>query len=138
MRSALDAARNPASAAAVADINSQLAVLLPPDFIESTPQPWLGHLPRYLKAIVRRLGRLPAEARRDAELASRVQPLVEAVRKLAANSLEMEAPSELRQLRWMIEEFRVSLYAQDLKTVMRVSEQRLAEQLERAKTEARG
>ena len=138
VRSALDAARNPASAAAVADINSQLAVLLPPDFIESTPQPWLGHLPRYLKAIVRRLGRLPAEARRDAELASRVQPLVEAVRKLAANSLEMEAPSELRQLRWMIEEFRVSLYAQDLKTVMRVSEQRLAEQLERAKTEARG
>jgi ATP-dependent helicase HrpA len=45
--------------------------------------------------------------------------------------------AELQQLRWMIEEFRVSLFAQDLKTTMRVSEPRLAEQLERAKTEAR-
>ena len=138
VRAVLDASRNPASAAAVAEINAQLAALLPPDFIESTPQPWLGHLPRYLKAIVRRLGRLPAEARRDAELASRVLPFV-----AAARSLQPEAPaaggrSERLLLCWMIEEFRVSLYAQDLKTIMRVSEQRLSEQLERAKAEARG
>ncbi|HEX5208718.1 MAG TPA: ATP-dependent RNA helicase HrpA [Steroidobacteraceae bacterium] len=137
VRAALDASRNPASAAAVIEINAQLAALLPADFIESTPQPWLGHLSRYLKAIVRRLGRLPAEARRDAELASRVRPLMEAVGKLAAKSLETRPQVELRQLRWMIEEFRVSLYAQDLKTVMRVSEQRLAEQLGRAEAEAR-
>jgi ATP-dependent helicase HrpA len=138
VRAALDVSRNPASAAAVTDINAQLSALLPPDFIESTPQPWLGHLPRYLKAIVRRLGRLPAEGRRDAELAARVRPLSEAVSKLAAESFEVRPQGELRQLRWMIEEFRVSLHAQDLKTVMRVSEQRLAEQLERARAEARG
>jgi ATP-dependent helicase HrpA len=137
VRAALDASRNPASAAAVIEINAQLAALLPADFIESTPQPWLGHLSRYLRAIARRLGRLPAEARRDAELASRVRPLMEAVGKLAAKSLETRPQAELRQLRWMIEEFRVSLYAQDLKTVMRVSEQRLAEQLGRAEAEAR-
>jgi len=136
VRAALDAARNPASATAVAEINAQLVALLPPDFVESTPQPWLGHVPRYLKAIQRRLARLPADARRDAELAARARPLNEAVRTLAAKSLERGAQSELQQLRWMIEEFRVSLYAQDLKTVMRVSEQRLAEQLERAKAEA--
>jgi len=137
-RGAVDAARNPASAGAVADINTQLAALLPPDFIESTPHPWLDHLPRYLKAIVRRLGRLPAESRRDAELASRVRPLVAAVRSLQGRVSEglMSPHPELLQLRWMIEEFRVSLYAQDLKAVMRVSEQRLAEQLERAKAEA--
>ncbi|HEY2037366.1 MAG TPA: ATP-dependent RNA helicase HrpA [Steroidobacteraceae bacterium] len=136
VRSALDTARNPASAVAVTDVNAQLAALLPPDFIESTPHPWLGHLPRYLKAIARRLGRLPAEARRDQELASRVRPFVAAVRALEARSHGIGEQSEL--LRWMIEEFRVSLHAQDLKAVMRVSEQRLAEQLERANAETRG
>ena len=137
VRSALDAARGSASSGAVADIDTQLAMLLPADFIESTPHPWLGHLPRYLKAIGRRLGRLPAEARRDEELASRVRQFVTAQRSLEAPAMD-GLRAERAQLRWMIGEFRVSLFAQDLKTVMRVSEQRLAEQLERVKTEARG
>ena len=132
VRTAIGAAANPASRAALADVDVQLAALLPPDFIESTPHPWLGHLPRYLKAIVRRLGRLPAEARRDAELAALVRPFVAAVRDLQARSPMGAERSEVRQLRWMIEEFRVSLYAQDLRAVMRVSEQRLAEQLLKA------
>ena len=137
VRGALETAVNPVSAAAFADVNSQLEALLPPDFIEVTSHPWLGHLPRYLKAIARRLARLPAEARRDDELASRFRPFVAAAKALrAAESLTGVRP-ELMQLRWMIEEFRVSLYAQDLRTIMRVSEQRLAEQLERAKAEAR-
>jgi ATP-dependent helicase HrpA len=136
VRAAIDAARNPVAAVAVADINSQLAALLPPDFIESTPLPWLGHLSRYLKAMARRLARLPAEARRDEELAARVRPFVTALKALQAQPPKDAIRSEQEQLRWMIEEFRVSLYAQDLKAVMRVSEQRLAEQLERAKAEA--
>jgi ATP-dependent helicase HrpA len=137
VRGALEAAVNPVSAAALADVNSQLEALLPPDFIELTSHPWLGHVPRYLKAMARRLARLPAEARRDEELASRVRPFVAAVRALRAAEWLTGVRPELVQLRWMIEEFRVSLYAQDLRAIMRVSEQRLAEQLERAKAEAR-
>lgn len=137
VRASLDSARSPASADAIADINVQLAALLPPDFIESTPHPWFGHLSRYLEAIVRRLARLPAEARRDKELAARVRPFAAAVRGLQAAEGFTGPHPELTQLRWMIEEFRVSLYAQDLGAVLRVSERRLAEQLERAKTEAR-
>jgi ATP-dependent RNA helicase HrpA len=137
-RAGLDAARNPAAAAAVADVNTQLADLLPPDFIESTPSGWLGHLPRYLKAISRRLSRLPAQARRDAELAMRIRPFAAALRHLQAESPGVASRPELEQLRWMIEEFRVSLFAQELRTVMRVSEQRLAEQLERARTAPAG
>jgi ATP-dependent helicase HrpA len=129
-------ARNPASVNAMGDIGTQLTMLLPPDFIESTPHPWLDHLPRYLKAMVRRLGRLPGEARRDEELAAPVRRISANLKDLRAAALDMEARPELEQLRWMIEEFRVSLFAQDLKTVMRVSEPRLAEQLERAKAEA--
>jgi ATP-dependent helicase HrpA len=135
---ALDAARRSAATRAAADIDSQLAKLLPPDFIESTPHPWLGHLPRYLKAIVRRLGRLPAEARRDEELASRVRQFTAALDALEAQQPGGKVQTELQELRWMIEEFRVSLFAQDLRTVMRVSEQRLIEKIERAKAEARG
>jgi ATP-dependent helicase HrpA len=135
VRSAADAARHPAIANALADVNVQIAMLLPPDFIESTPQPWLGHLPRYLKAIARRLGRLPAEARRDEELASRVRPFVSALGSLQSSPDGLRA--EVAQLRWMIEEYRVSLFAQDLRTTLRVSAQRLTEQLERAKDEAR-
>lgn len=137
-RSALGASRGVASAAAVSDIELQLAQLLPPDFIESTPNPWMTHLPRYLMAIVRRLGRLPAEGRRDQELAARVRPFTAAVRGLQAESTDATPRPELQRLRWMIEEFRVSLFAQDLRTVARVSEQRLGEQLERARNEARG
>jgi ATP-dependent helicase HrpA len=138
VRGAVAAARNPAAASALADINIQLEMLLPPDFIESTPHPWLGHLPRYLTAMARRLGRLPAEARRDGELASRVRPFATALQGLQAQRPAGRMPPGLQQLRWMIEELRVSLFAQDLKTVMRVSEQRLSEQVERARAEARG
>jgi ATP-dependent RNA helicase HrpA len=137
-RASLDAARNPASGAAVVDIKTQLTALLPPDFIESTPSPWFGHLPRYLEAISRRLARLPAQARRDEESAARIRPFVAALGSLQAESPPGASRPELEQLRWMVEEFRVSLFAQELRTVMRVSERRLGEQLERATGEARG
>jgi ATP-dependent helicase HrpA len=138
VRAAMDAAaRSPVSVDARADVDTQLAMLLPPDFIDSTPDPWIGHLPRYLQAIARRLGRLPAQVRRDEELASRVRPFAAAVRGLRVSARGAGSRVEAELLRWMIEEFRVSLFAQDLKTVMRVSEQRLTAQLERAKAESR-
>lgn len=136
LRSALGAARSPATVNAVADINAQLAVLLPPDFIESTPRQWLGQLPRYLKAAARRLSHLPADSRRDADLAARIRPFVTQWRKLQADRLGAAARPQLELLRWMIEELRVSFYAQDLRTAVTVSERRLAEQLEKAGAEA--
>src|SRR5581483_6530779 len=57
-RSALDNLRPGSFADAASDIEAQLRVLLPSDFIESTPQPWLDSLPRYLKAVTRRIERL--------------------------------------------------------------------------------
>jgi ATP-dependent helicase HrpA len=112
---------------AVADIDAQLAHLMPPDFIARTPEPWLAQLPRYLKAIARRLERLPGHERRDTELALRIAPFAAAWRKLA-HSAE-RAPPAAQHFRWMLEEFRVSLFAQDLGTRMPVSEKRLAAEL---------
>ena len=129
VRSALDGLRSGSFADAAADIEAQLKLLLPPDFIESTPRPWLDYLPRYLKAIARRIERLPPNIRRDAELAAKVKPFTAALRALMAEPTITGIRPELDQFRWMIEEFRVSLFAQDLKTMLRVSDKRLSEQL---------
>jgi ATP-dependent helicase HrpA len=138
VRSALEKLRSPSFAGAADDINSQLEALLPPDFIESVPRPWLDYLPRYLKAIARRIERLPANAKRDAELAAKVKPFITGTQALVAQLTRPTIPGNLLQLRWMIEEYRVSLFAQELKTLLKVSDKRLAEQLEAARVEARG
>ena len=136
VRSGLESLRPGASAAAVADIQSQLQGLLPEDFIEATPIGWLGEIPRYLQAIARRLERLPANAARDTELAGQVKPFITEWQALTARTAHAGPQPELARLRWMIEEFRVSLFAQDLKTVMPVSGKRLASQLESARAAA--
>jgi len=138
VRLALDKLTSPSFSDAVADINGQLKTLLPPGFIESVPRPYLDYLPRYLKAIARRLERLPANAKRDAELAAKVRPFTTALQSLLSQLTRPTVPPELFQLRWMIEEYRVSLFAQELKTMLKVSDKRLAEQLEAARVEARG
>jgi ATP-dependent helicase HrpA len=136
-RAAIDALRAGSFADAVSDINTQLETLLPPDFIESTEQPWLDYLPRYLKAITRRVERMRSNERRDAELAAKVKPFSTAVRALLAEPVANGIRPEVDQLRWMVEEFRVSLFAQELKTMLRVSEKRLAEQLALARESQR-
>ena len=136
VRSSLDGVRALAPAAA-ASIDAELAALLPPDFIESTRHDWLAHVRRYLKAIRRRIERLPGDVKRDSELNARVAPFAEALRGMTSETTPSRPRPELQQLRWMIEEFRVSLFAQEMRTVLRVSEKRLAEQLEKARAEAR-
>jgi ATP-dependent helicase HrpA len=138
VRLALEKLTSPSFTAAVSDINAQLKALLTPGFIETVPRPYLDYLPRYLKSIARRLERLPANAQRDAELASKVKPFTTALQGLLAQLTRPTVPPESSQLRWMIEEYRVSLFAQELKTMMKVSDKRLAEQLEAARIEARG
>jgi len=128
-RAALDGLRPGAFADLVAEVNAQLTMLLPPDFIESTPRPWLDYLPRYLKGVTRRIERLPPNVKRDAELAAKVRPFATALRAFLAEPAISGVRPELEELRWMIEEFRVSLFAQELKTMVRVSEKRLEDQV---------
>ena len=130
VRSALEGIRSGASYAdVVAEVDAQLRQLLPADFIEATPRPWLDYLSRYLKAITRRIERLPPNVKRDAELSAKVRPFTTALRALLAQPTLSGVRPKLDELRWMIEEFRVSLFAQELKTMIRVSEKRLADQL---------
>jgi ATP-dependent helicase HrpA len=112
--------------AAAQDIRQQLDRLLPSGFLARLPWERLQHLPRYLKAASLRLEKLRADARRDAERAAQVAPLEQAWRReMSARARLGGASPELEQFGWLLEELRVSLFAQELKTPVPVSAKRL-------------
>jgi len=117
------------------DVEQQLSMLVPADFPRSVPSLLWAHLPRYLKTIARRIDKAPGNAKRDQELAARVFPSLRAFSQLHAGRDQTIPHPELDRLQWMIEELRVSLFAQDLKTAIPVSEKRVAEQVEKVQRE---
>jgi len=86
---------------------------------------------------VRRLDKVAGNVKRDAELANRIGPFLKAFGSERVAATAHQSRPELERLQWMLEEFRVSLFAQDLKTALAVSEKRLGEQLELARSEGR-
>jgi len=101
------------------DIKKQLDHLIYPGFISQTPDEWLMYLPRYLKAIDKRLDKIDRDPSKDKALSSKVLMFWN-------RYIESELKdSQLQQFRWMIEEYRVSLFAQELGTSIPVSEKRL-------------
>jgi ATP-dependent helicase HrpA len=113
------------AAAVVADVGSQLGRLFDGSFVSTMGVGRLGDIARYLTAIERRLDKLPAEAARDAARMAVVQSLEDAYDDLVATAPLSGPEPELVEVRWMIEELRVSLFAQALGTPYRVSEERI-------------
>jgi ATP-dependent helicase HrpA len=120
------------------DIQTQLRGLLPEGFPQSVPPSLWPHLPRYLKALSRRVQKLPGNLRRDQELMLKVKPLLDAWQQLSKDGTRPRPDVELERLQFMLEEFRVSLFAQDLKTVVPVSDKRLQDQVQIARAAGRG
>ena len=120
-------ARPPGSQAdAVADITEQLGGLLPPGFVTATGAAHLADLARYLTAVTRRLDRLPHAPAADAERMARIHAVRDAYREvLQALSPARAVAPEVRDIGRMIEELRVSLWAQRLGTARPISEQRI-------------
>ena len=84
----------------------------------------MAHLPRYLKAVVMRLDKLRADPTRDAQRLAEVRPVEQRyTRHLAERKGVPDA--RLDEFRWLIEELRVSLFAQELRTPQPVSVKRL-------------
>ncbi len=126
------AALSPTFASARADMTRQLDALLQPHFVANTPVSWLLEFPRYCKAMQLRLEKLPGQRERDLQQTAELQAWDADMAALRARLFaEGRQSAELETLRWMIEEYRVSLYAQVLGTRMPVSSQRLARQRER-------
>jgi ATP-dependent helicase HrpA len=116
----------PAQADAVADVRDQLAALAGPGFVAGTGAAHLGDLTRYLTAIARRLERLPHAPAADRERMDRVFEVRAAYDELLqAISPARAAAEDVVDIGRMIQEFRVSLWAQQLGTPRPVSEQRI-------------
>ncbi len=113
--------------AAYDDIRQQLERLLEPGFLSTVPLRWLDQYPRYLKAIEYRMDRLQSNSARDKagldELSAYSRRLFE---------MDQPQPQALQQYRWMLEEFRVSLFAQPVGTSMPVSGKRLDREWEKS------
>ena len=112
---------------AVSDVKAQMENLVYPGFVAQTGYNQLVHLPRYLKAAQVRLTKLGPNLHRDNQLMLTVQDLEDsydnAVKSLPAGTI---VPDALRRVNWMIEELRVSFFAQELGTAYTVSEKRIA------------
>ena len=111
-------------AQAHADMTQQLAALLSPRFVVETDAVRLGHLQRYLKACSARLDKLRTDPSRDAQRMVELMPLLAHFNRARA-ALKGRYDPRLEEFRWLLEELRVSLFAQELRTPMPVSVKRL-------------
>ncbi|WP_122517303.1 ATP-dependent RNA helicase HrpA [Pseudomonas viridiflava] len=118
-----------AQAVALNDIKAQLGKLVYPGFVRETPAQWLKEMPRYLKAIEMRLEKLPGQLQKDRVWSIELAGLWAQYQARAdKHRQEGKRDPELAVYRWWMEEYRVSLFAQQLGTKMPVSDKRLSKQ----------
>jgi ATP-dependent helicase HrpA len=106
------------------DVTAQLGRLVPKRFLADTPWAQLQHLPRYLKAVVARLDKQRGDPARDAARLAELRPLEQRYWRRAAER-RGALDARLVDYRWLLEELRVSLFAQELRTPQPVSAKRL-------------
>ena len=120
---------------ALADMRQQVSMLVYKGFVAATPPAWLPHLPRFLAGVQSRLNKLANAglAKDNAAAAQVLAPWQAYLAKAAENRKRGTTDPELETYRWMLEEFRVSLFAQELKTSLPISAKRLETQWAKVK-----
>ncbi len=108
----------------LADVQGQIAALFTKRFLCEVPAVQLNHYPRYLKAIGVRVDKFKTDAARDARLAAELAPLQTRYQR-ERQARKGTADVRLDELRWLLEELRVGLFAQELKTPTPVSVKRI-------------
>jgi len=120
-----------AHAAATQDIEAQLKRLMGKNFVSETPFERLAHYPRYLKGIQVRLDKLKSNPARDMQLMADYAPLWTNYERRAIQLAKQGTfDPQIDQFRWLLEELRISLFAQELKTPVPMSVKRLQKQWE--------
>lgn len=107
------------------DVAAALQALVHEGFVSDTPDPWLDALPRYLKALRRRIDKLTDPRPNAVEAQHRLREARVRLRAIEARWPKDEWPTALSDLRWWVEEYAIQLYAQELKTQVPVSAKRL-------------
>ena len=113
----------------VTDVRDQLSALVPPGFVSATPAARLPHLVRYLRAALLRIEKAPANPAADDSRAWQVaevgERLESAREEASTRPWDSRTAATLEEARWMVEELRVSLFAQQLGTDGKVSVKRI-------------
>lgn len=107
-----------------ADISQQLQRLVPKRFLVTTPYAQLQHFPRYLKAVQARIDKARSDPARDAAKLAELRPQDQRFWRLVAERKGVQ-DARLQEVRWLLEELRVSFFAQELRTPQPVSLKRL-------------
>ena len=133
VRAALQQTMPPQWEPSIIDVRDQLDRLIRPGFLLATPTPWLRQYPRYLNAMITRIERLARGGyTRDQQ---RMDAILEYWIRFEQFEDDHQArhlvDPELETLRWMLEEWRVAQFAQELGTAMQVSEKRVRQQCEK-------
>ena len=111
-------------------MDADLERLLPDDFLARVPYQHLSHLIRYLKAVEVRVERAASDPRKDAQKAELIEVYQSQLEKLAGEANSPERAAQIEELRWMLEEYRVSVFAQELGTAHPISPKRLDKKIE--------
>ena len=119
----------------MADCRQQLARLVEAGFLTATPWEWLQQFARYFKAIAVRIQKLTAAGQaRDQRAMTDIEPRWRKLTaRLDADRTANRIDPEVQSCRWMLEELRVSLFAQELRTAITISPQRWDKQWEQGK-----
>lgn len=119
---------NPRWLASVADVQQQLEALVSKDFVRTTPEEWFKQITRYLKALEVRLDKIEQDPSKDQLAIRQIQPLLKTYHAFAQEPAYQEQPG-LVEIRWLLEELRISLFAQPMKTLMPISIPRIEKKL---------
>jgi ATP-dependent helicase HrpA len=119
---ALSLARSPAYVAAVKDMNAHVARLVPPDFVNTIALRHLGEIRRYLDAVQQRLDGLQGRVDKDAQAAAEIAAFEARLARVIA---ELGERDDLDDAAFLIEEYRVAVFAQRLRTKGKVSAKRI-------------
>jgi ATP-dependent helicase HrpA len=123
---------NPAFSPAASDVRSQLDALIYPGWVTATGRRRLPDVHRYVRAILHRLDRLPSNLAADADNTQMVARVTATWHEALDRSSTGRRDPAVAEIRWMIEELRVSLFAQSLGTPYPVSEKRVLRAIEQS------
>jgi ATP-dependent helicase HrpA len=122
LRCLLKGAVSPQLLAAIGEVQTQVQHLVYAGFVSATPVRWLPHLARYLRAAIQRLDKLSGATGRERKQAATVRRYQEYYEHAIASG---RTGKSVEEFRWLVEELRVSLFAQGLGTSVKVSPERL-------------
>lgn len=107
------------------DLEQQLANLVFPHFISATPDPWYQHLPRYVKGMALRVAGWRGNPNRDAQNLEVIEDLEAEYADLVDSQPEGPLPAAVEEVAFLLEELRISLFAQQLRASVPISPKRV-------------